>query len=72
MAQARPRRGAPQKSPGGLKHVLYVRANDQLLDLLDRLVEQERIRRPGYSISRADVARELLYAAARERETTES
>jgi len=58
------RRGAPEKAPGGLNKVLYVRADEQLLDLLDRLVEQERRKHPGRSVSRADVTRELLYKAA--------
>jgi hypothetical protein len=59
------RKGAPEKAPGGLNKVLYVRADERLLNLLDRLVDQERRQHPGRSVSRADVTRELLYTAAR-------
>lgn len=59
------KRGAPPKVAGGLSKVLYVRANDDLLDALDALVEKERESRPGRVISRADVARDLLYRAVR-------
>ncbi len=59
------KRGAPPKVAGGLSKVLYVRASDDLLDALDALVEKERESRPGRAISRADIARDLLYQAVR-------
>lgn len=59
------KRGAPPKVAGGLSKVLYVRASDDLLNALDALVEKERGERPGRTISRADVARDLLYQAVR-------
>ena len=59
--------GAPTKAPGGLDKVLFVRANEDLLDALDVLVERERIERPGRAVSRADVARELLYLAVKKK-----
>jgi hypothetical protein len=46
-----------------MNKVLFVRAPDDLLDALDEVVEREREARPGRTVSRADVARELLYAA---------
>lgn len=59
------KRGAPPKVAGGLPKVLYVRASDDLLDALDALVEKERESRPGRAVSRADIARDLLYQAVR-------
>ena len=59
--------GAPRKAPGGLDKVLYVRATSDLLDRLDRIAEQERHAHPGRSVSRADIARELLHRATAER-----
>jgi hypothetical protein len=43
--------------------VLYVRTTPALLRALDKLVEKEREARPLRSISRADVAREILHSA---------
>jgi hypothetical protein len=57
------RRGAPPKFGDGLDKVLYIRVNDDLLRDLDRLTEQARCERRGRAISRADVAREILYRA---------
>lgn len=60
----RPRKpGAPRKSPAGLTEVLYIRATPDLIDALDLLAERERTASPGRGISRADVAREILYKA---------
>jgi hypothetical protein len=59
------KKGAPPKVAGGLSKVLYVRASGDLLDALDALVEKERETRPGRTISRADIARDLLYQAVR-------
>ena len=55
------RGGAPRKAPNGLSRVLYVRASEELLAALDAKVAQERDAHPGRGVSRADVARELLY-----------
>ena len=55
------KRRAPQKAPGGLDRVIYVRAGDDLVQALDAAVKRERARHPGRTISRADVAREALY-----------
>ena len=62
-----PRRGGPPpKAPGGLKEVLFVRTNGDLLEALDALVDLERERRQGRTVSRSDLARELLYRAVAE------
>jgi hypothetical protein len=64
QSKPRPRRGgAPRKGPDGLTEVLYVRTTPALLRALDKLVEKERESRPLRSVSRADVAREILYNA---------
>lgn len=55
--------GAPPKVAGGLNRVLYIRAGSDLIDALDRVVEKERMARRGVAISRADIARALLYEA---------
>ena len=57
------KRGAPSKVNGGLTRVLYVRATDDLIDALDKVVEKERVARRGLAVSRADIARSLLYEA---------
>lgn len=54
--------GAPQKTPGGLKKILYVRAPADLVAALDRRVEADR-KSTGFSVSRSDVARTLLTRA---------
>lgn len=59
------KRGAPPKVAGGLTKVLYVRANSDLIDALDKATEKERVAQRGMSISRADIARNLLYEALR-------
>ncbi len=59
--------GAPRKAPDGLSKVLYVRVPPDLLDALDAVVERERARHPGRGLSRADIARELLYEGAQKR-----
>jgi len=55
------------KAPGGLDKVLYVRADAELLDRLDRL-QQQRSKQAGVVLSRADVARALLREATEELE----
>jgi hypothetical protein len=54
------RGGAPRKAPEGLTEVLYVRTTPALLRALDKLVEKEREASPMRSVSRADLAREIL------------
>jgi hypothetical protein len=58
----RRRRGAPEKVPGGLTKVLFVRCARDLVVRLDRATERES-RRVGYRLSRADVIRKLLEEA---------
>jgi hypothetical protein len=55
--------GPPRKAPEGLNKALFIRANSALLDRLDELCEQEKKRRPGIVLSRADVARSILWDA---------
>ena len=55
--------GVPRKSPEGLDKVLFIRANQELLDRLDRLRDRERRARPGVVLSRADIARTILWDA---------
>ena len=59
------RKGAPPKVPGGFSKVLYIRANEDLLSALDAIAARERQEHPGRVISRADIAREMLYKAAK-------
>lgn len=64
QAKAAPQRGGPPtKAPGGMDKVLFVRTSPDLLAALDAMVDRERRLRPGRTVSRADVARELLYRA---------
>jgi hypothetical protein len=65
------RGGAPRKAEGGLNKVLYVRADDELLDALDQMAKTERAAHPGRTVSRADIARELLHMALRNNGTAE-
>jgi len=66
IAMARPtpatkKGGAPRKAPNGLSEVLYIRTSPELLESLDALVALEREANPMRSISRADLAREILH-----------
>lgn len=54
--------GAPQKVPGGLTRVLYVRANKSLMVKLER-VRGARSRTYRVNVSIADVVRALLEEA---------
>lgn len=54
--------GAPRKVAGGLDKVLYVRADQALLDGVDAYAEGQKKDHPGRHVSRADAARELLLA----------
>lgn len=56
MSRGRP----PQKAPGGLTHVLFVRVDQTMLDALDKVRDVESQEHPGRVVSRADVVRELL------------
>lgn len=42
---------------------MFVRADQALLDRLDKLCEQQKQERPGIALSRADIARMLLWGA---------
>lgn len=55
--------GAPRKHPQGLTEVLFVRAAPDLLRAVDKRLKEEKARRPGVSLSRADVVRSLLWEA---------
>lgn len=41
--------------------VLFARISDELVKLLDARVAEERAKRPGVMVSRADVVREILH-----------
>lgn len=56
---AKRRGGAPQKAPGGLGKVIYVRAWGELVDALDKRTRADR-KKTGFSLSRSDVARNIL------------
>ena len=45
--------------------VLFVRANQDLLDKLNQLLERRQRENPGLALSRADVARAILWEAVR-------
>lgn len=62
------RRGAPKKAPDGLNKALYMRVEGQLIEALEKLRERESHRRPGVVVSRADVARSILWAAVQKAE----
>jgi hypothetical protein len=64
MRQASKRSG-PRRGPSGLDKVLFVRANQDLLDKLNLLVERRQRENPGVALSRADVARSILWDAVR-------
>lgn len=57
------RGGATRKAPGGLTAVLFIRCAPDLVARLDAIADAQRAASPGRSVSRADVARELLYRA---------
>jgi hypothetical protein len=54
-------KGTPRKSPTGLDKVLFVRADKRLLDKLEKEWERRCERNPGMVISKADVARSLIW-----------
>lgn len=60
---ARRKGGAPRKAPDGLNRVLFVRANQDLLDKLEVLRQRRSERAQGIVLSTADVARAILWEA---------
>jgi len=60
--------GAPKKDTDVLDKVLFVRASKGLLDALDGLRARQAEQRPGVVLSRADVARTILWKAIRRAE----
>ena len=52
--------------------MLFVRCADGLIDALDELLSLERAARPGVTLSRADLVRELLYGELKRRGSWES
>jgi hypothetical protein len=62
-AEPKGRGGAPEKSPGGLACVLFIRADQDLVDRIDAYVVEQKVAHPGRHISRSDAARELLHTA---------
>jgi hypothetical protein len=59
------KRARPRKGPDGLDKVLFVRANQDLLDKLNLLLERRQRENPGVALSRADVARAILWDAVK-------
>ncbi len=59
------KRTAPRKGSDGLDKVLFVRANQDLLDRLNELLERRQRENPGVALSRADVARAILWDAVK-------
>jgi hypothetical protein len=71
MAQKPSKGGARRKAPTGLDKVLFVRADQALLDKLESMREQRISMSPGVTLSRADVARALLWEGIRREESTD-
>jgi hypothetical protein len=64
---ARPKEStAPKPSPKYGTQIAF-RANADLLRLIDREAAQMKAERPGLSVSRADVARDLIWRALKGR-----
>lgn len=57
--------GRPPKATGGLTSVLFVRMADDMSAELEARVEHERTTHPNRSISKSDIARELIAHALR-------
>jgi len=57
------KRATTPKSHDGLDKVLFVRANQDLIDRLNQLRERRQRENPGVALSRADVARSILWEA---------
>lgn len=54
---------APRKAVGGLDKVLYVRADQELLDKLEALRRRRSDDSRGVVLSTADIARSILWEA---------
>jgi hypothetical protein len=70
MAQARPKAraskpSAPAPAPRGTQ--IAFRADDDLIALIDAEAERLKAERPGLTVSRAEVVRDLVYRALRPR-----
>jgi hypothetical protein len=59
------KRARSRKGPDGLDKVLFVRANQDLLNKLNLLLERRLKENPGIVLSRADVARSILWDAVK-------
>ena len=57
--------GRPPKATGGLTSVLFVRMTEDMSAALDARMEHELTTHPGRSVSKSDVARELIAHALR-------
>jgi hypothetical protein len=66
------KRARPRKGPDGLDKVLFVRANQDLLDKLNLLLERRLKENPGIVLSRADVARAILWDAVKREGLTDA
>ena len=55
--------GAPRKAAGGLDKVLYIRADQKLLDRLEELRRRKSEDSRGIVLSTADIARSILWDA---------
>lgn len=65
MSKQKRQKGRPSS---GLDKVLYIRVREDLVEALDQRLNQEKARHPGRTITRADIARELLYRAMKSEE----
>lgn len=54
-----------RKASSGLDKVLFVRANQELLDKLNLLLDRRQRENPGVAQSRADLVRAILLDAVR-------
>jgi hypothetical protein len=68
MAQAKPRANATKPSaPAPRGTQIAFRADDNLLALIDAEAERMKAERPGLTISRAEVVRDLVYRVLKPR-----
>ena len=56
---AAPKRGAPRKAPDGLDKVLFIRADDALIEKLEQL-RDKFTKEKGVVVSRSDLVRKIL------------
>lgn len=57
--------GAARKAPEGLNVPIYLRGDQALVDALDRIKDARNAANPGTTLSRADVARGILWYGIR-------